>query len=306
MIPVLVLAFARLESLQKVMDSILSQEHGDIYVSCDAPNSNIPNSCESVRTYVRNLKDTGVIKEFNMRERNTGIANGVMEGIDWFFTLEKSGLIVEDDVLLRPGAMEQLNHFGEYLQLNPKCFSINLRNDIPQQFLQRTCYAFRYSTLVNSHGWFTSAERWSEFRGEFPILDEERVSLSVPKFFPVLNRLAFCEDIKFQAQKIQSCTHPWDVFWQVHVFCFGGFTLNSNTNYVDYIGYDSQATHHNHEIRKKEFVPTEFQKPPLGIDEFIVEEAEKFKFVILMRHSAPRFFVRKLRVNRILKNYFNW
>jgi len=306
MIPVLILAFARLESLQRVMDSILSQEHGFIYVSCDAPTSDIGSSCESVRTYVKDLKDAGVIKEFNMRERNTGIANGVMGGIDWFFTMEKSGLVLEDDVLLKPGAMDQLSYLGEFLELNPKCFSINLRNDIPPQFLQRTRYAFRYSTLVNSHGWFTSAERWSDFRAEFPILDEVQIRRSIPKFFPVLSRLAFCEDIKFQAQKIQSCTHPWDVFWQVYIFCIAGFTLNSNTNLIDYIGYDSQATHHNHEIRKKELVQSDFQKTPLGIDEFFVEEAEKYKFTILMRHSAPRYFVRKLRVNRRLNNYFNW
>ena len=106
MIPVLVLCFARLDTLQKTLASILKQPHGALYISCDGPSPAYERGCADVRDYITELFRSGVIQNLRLSDINEGTLIGVSKGIDWFFDQEVIGVIIEDDLVLEPRLLE--------------------------------------------------------------------------------------------------------------------------------------------------------------------------------------------------------
>lgn len=82
MVPILILGFAGLGTLQKTLDSILSQPHGPIYLSLDGPTAAHVSQCEEVREFASDSLRSGVIQNLRTSEINEGTLFGVNKGID--------------------------------------------------------------------------------------------------------------------------------------------------------------------------------------------------------------------------------
>ncbi len=100
-IPVLILAYSRLDTLYHVLASIDSEFLGPVFVSCDGPKESDKDANSKVVIYLKELLRLKKISYLNVRTLNEGISRGIEDGIDWFFSNVEIGIILEDDVVLR-------------------------------------------------------------------------------------------------------------------------------------------------------------------------------------------------------------
>lgn len=304
-LPVLILAYRRLDSLKLVIEALGNQEHASIYVSSDAAKNKDGAEVKEVREYLEMKFEEGVIGHLNFRSENLGIAKAVMEGIDWFFQEEEAGIIIEDDIILREGAILKIRDLVPLLSKNPDLFSINLRNDIPESEIANAANLARISRLVSSHGWITSASKWHGFRLNYRNLSVRDMSLGIPNNFGIFAKKAFVEYFKRNRRREFKLNHSWDVYWQAYVFSKNGHTINLNENLVNYIGYDEFATHHKAQPRAKD---NRIISSRAASNRIIGEwdtRADKYRFRIGMRNTLPRYLVRRFRIDSVLKNKWN-
>lgn len=305
-IPVLILAYRRLDALKLVIGALENQENAEIYVSSDAPRVMDGIEVNEVRDYLQSMLEIGVIKHLNLRNKNSGIAAGVTEGIDWMFKYEKYGVIIEDDIVLTTGALSTVIDLIPVLLENDNIFSINLRNEVPENRISHPSQLARTSALVSSHGWVTSAAKWNKFRSESESLTLPQILKGIPIEFGFFQRRAFIENLKRNQRLERKLKQSWDLKWQAFVFANNGRTIQINRNFVKYMGYDQYSTHHTVQARTKDLIePNKKEALKQGIDDWDIL-ADIYRFKIGMRHTIPRFIVRKFKLNYIFKNFWNW
>jgi hypothetical protein len=161
--PVLILAYNRVNELTQVLDAVIEQAPISIYVSVDGPK---PKSAQdearvsAVRKALRGFQESYPIRT-RFAETNGGVLNGVLDGIDWFFSQESRGIILEDDVLVAPDSLELASSLLEQLQSNHRIGSISLFNPVPRSRLTHPDDTVRLSTLPSSQFWGTWSDRWN-------------------------------------------------------------------------------------------------------------------------------------------------
>jgi hypothetical protein len=307
-IPVLVLAYSRLDSLSQVLESIDPSFLGPIFVSCDGPKEADKVANSKVVNFLKDQLRLHKISYLNIRTKNEGISRGIEDGIDWFFSNVDFGIVIEDDVVLKNNSETFINIGVSLLQLDETVKLINLRNTVPEYTLTNVNSFFRKSKLLSSHGWLSSSKNWHEFR-----LYENKISLkevrnAVPAYLGHFEKKAFMEVVRQNQINRFSSDYNWDVSWQAYLFATDSYTLNSNRNLVDYIGHRADSTHHVMKPRRKDRVYQIEDLSRFSLDSPTILEidAERFRFKMEMRHTFPRYLVRKSRLNRLVSNFLNW
>jgi len=306
--PTLVLACDRLEPLEKVIQSVGVANLGPIYVSCDYPRPGKNKDNSIVVKYLETQLSEGNISFLKIRKKNEGISKAIEDGIDWFFSQVEFGVVLEDDVVLSSDASQILTNGLVVMSKEEDVKAINLRNTVPSALLEFQNRGFRKSSLVSSHGWATTSRVWNDFRKCEGELSGISISKLVPPHLGKFHKLAFLETTKKNQRLIQTREYNWDTAWQLFFFKNHYSTINSNCNAVNYIGYRSDSTHDQKSQRKKEKTSkmTEFFTLDFKSDAVLEMKADRFRFKTDMRHTFPRFIVRKLKINKLIPNLFNW
>src|SRR6478752_7258722 len=102
--PILLLIFNRPETTQRVFDSIRSAKPKRLYISADGPRKTKAGEgllCAEAKKIIESV-DWECEVLTNYREDNLGCEKAVSSGIDWFFSHEERGIILEDDCLAHP------------------------------------------------------------------------------------------------------------------------------------------------------------------------------------------------------------
>jgi hypothetical protein len=245
MLPILILAFNRADCFDKTIRSILQQEHGDIYVSCDGPRLSSPNETQEVRHLILSYQERGDVKVANLLETNLGTLDGIHAGIDWFFENESEGLIVEDDLILHPPILEEAEKLFDAFRADPCVGSIGLRNVVPSEWLTDPHASYRRSRLFVSTGWGTSRIYWTQ--GRKSLIDRKNwlPSKKLRGFFGLGVTFQIARDYRIDAineiQQRNICN--WDNRWSATHLSNNWNCLILNHNRVEYIGYGPDATH---------------------------------------------------------------
>jgi hypothetical protein len=99
---VLIIAYSRPDGVKYLLEALNSYGISNIYVAIDGPR----NSKDAINQKKINEEivkyDQKHIKKINVlkRARNIGAAAGVVNAVDWFFSNEKMGLVLEDDLMI--------------------------------------------------------------------------------------------------------------------------------------------------------------------------------------------------------------
>jgi hypothetical protein len=99
---VLILAFLRHNGVKRLIESCLENEVSRIYISIDGPRSDSDRSIQDeMLEIIREFQVATSVQLFVQRhEQNLGVGVGVISGLDWFFSHEDSGHILEDDLIV--------------------------------------------------------------------------------------------------------------------------------------------------------------------------------------------------------------
>lgn len=244
MLPILVLCFARLDTLRQTLESILSQPHGSIYVSCDGPLLTYQSECAEVRDYVQDLMRMGVIQYLRISDINEGTLVGVSKGIDWFFEKEKIGIILEDDLVLEPCLLEAVEIFSNCLS-DESVVSIGLHNRVPEKYISNNNKVARRSSFVISCGWVTTQKAWNDRLTSFGDVNYFslffKMTQSIGLSSSAYHLWFYLKQRKQEGRDIRKCN--WDDLWQINCFMKNKSVAAFNRNLITNIGNGVGSTH---------------------------------------------------------------
>lgn len=100
----LILAFVRIDGVRRLIETCLRNDVKRIYISIDGPKDLEDKQIQ--KSIVRMVNDfkansDGIFRLLH-RDKNLGVGAGVIAGIDWFFSQESVGYILEDDLVVGP------------------------------------------------------------------------------------------------------------------------------------------------------------------------------------------------------------
>ena len=105
-IPTLIIAYCRVTNVLKLITDLHSQNVTKIYLAIDGAKLSHDNLQSQIEVGARALATRlNIDLKIWRRDSNLGPAVSVITAIDWFFSHEYSGVIIEDDLILSSDAI---------------------------------------------------------------------------------------------------------------------------------------------------------------------------------------------------------
>jgi hypothetical protein len=240
--PVLFLVFNRPDTTRRVFEAIRAARPPKLYIAADGPRPGRPGEaelCNEVRS-VAGAVDWPCELHTLFRERNLGCKAGVSGGLEWFFSQEEEGIIVEDDVLPESTFFDFCDEMLDRYRHDERVAMIAGSNLVSKEHVARNSYFFTY--YCNIWGWATWRRVWRHYDAamrEWPAWRDagglRKVSAGSALFEshwrPILDSV--------HAGKIDT----WDYQWTFTCWRLGGMTILPAFNQTRNLGFGAGATH---------------------------------------------------------------
>lgn len=99
--PVLIIGFSRCASIRMQIEKLISYGLSDIYLSLDYSTSPLVQRDQLDLIHYCNQKsrNTSTSIQIWQRKRNHGVGVGILSALEWFFSQNESGIVIEDDLI---------------------------------------------------------------------------------------------------------------------------------------------------------------------------------------------------------------
>lgn len=237
-LPVLLLTYNRPELTRKVLESVACSGTTKVYVANDGPKSvGDRKKVHAVREVIADYRDRFTLTTL-YQNVNAGCRVAVQTGINWFFSHEDEGIVLEDDTLAHPDffsfSSRLINHYRDDLDIwgigGSNMMGTPLRPGIDHDFI-------RYPQIW---GWATWKNRWVHYDS----LLEHWADMGHGHTF----RWKSPRDREIFQPKLESIyfrrrPDTWDYQWSWTVLKNQGFWVFPRENLVENIGFVGEATH---------------------------------------------------------------
>lgn len=163
--PILLIAFNRPNETLMVLERIVAAKPQALYIALDAPRANNEIdrvNCANVELIFQEQNFDFPIK-FLRRKYNLGCKRAVVSAIDWFFENEKSGIILEDDIIAHDEFFSFCSEMLQHYECDLDIFAI-LGFNLHGQNVASSEY-FEYEGFY-PWGWATWRDRWQSYSVE--------------------------------------------------------------------------------------------------------------------------------------------
>lgn len=245
---VLLIAFNRLDTLQKTFAKICAANPPRLYLAVDGARAgkidengvSESGKVAAVREFLmRNLPpNCEVFTRFN--EANLGCKRNVSSAISWFFEREEMGIILEDDCLPALGFFAFCDELLERYKNEPRIFMISGWSalDFDPIAKIRLLDSYFFSKFNHIWGWASWRRAWAKYELENPAWERDFAALS---FDSERERREW--ERTFRAY-FGGGIDTWDYPWTFSIWKNGGLCVYPRENMIDNIGFDrSDATH---------------------------------------------------------------
>lgn len=239
---ILFLVFNRIDTTKRVFQAIREIKPTRIYLAADGPRSTRKGDHDKVAEvvdYVLEHIDWSCDVITLIRKENLGCKRAVSEAIDWFFSHESEGIILEDDCLPDPSFFRFCQELLEYYRYDTRVGMVSGDNF---QFGQKHGDAsYYFSRIAHIWGWATWARAWKVYDREI----SNWPNFSKGKW---LNGLVSSKDEgKYWENTFNLVASgkidTWDYQWVLSCLINGMLVVMPNINLVSNIGFGSSATH---------------------------------------------------------------
>ncbi len=230
----LLLAFSRVDGVMRLLDSLNPSQLESIYIAIDGPTSD---EIEAIQVQIVSLVDsyckTNSIRLIVwQRSENLGVAAAIISAIDWFFSNEEFGIILEDDLIVGEDFIEfvvgnkhLLDRDDEILLISGNQFDQYAKLESPRN----------WTTYPLIWGWATSKKKWKIMK--YGILNSK-----IPVFRKPFNRVEnFWRVGSLRVRSRQVDT--WDIPLVYFMIQNRKLCLTPDKNLVSNLGADRFASH---------------------------------------------------------------
>lgn len=161
-IPCLIIAYSRLSGIKTLLRSLPFQKISRIYLAIDGPkNTEVQLTQDQIRNYVFEIAHKNKIEvRLWQRNNNLGIAVSIISAVDWFFSRENFGIVLEDDLVASEDFFDFVIENLDSIRKIPEIMMIS-----GSQFLTDTSPGNIYIThYPQIWGWGTWSEKWKFLR----------------------------------------------------------------------------------------------------------------------------------------------
>ena len=276
--PILLLLFNRPNLTKKLILNLKKVKPKKIYINIDGPRKNNEEDsrlCKEVTDLIKKNINWKSKINFKINKKNFGCRNSVSKAINWFFSYEKYGIILEDDCIPKKTFFEFCTRMLSVYEYTNQIKVISGSNFQNKKINSKNYY---FSKYAHCWGWATWRRSWKEFDNKMRFWK----AFSESKKWQQLHSSSFEEKYwrrKFNLShlnKIDSWAYPW----LASVWYNNGLSITPCYNLVENIGFDSNATHtyglkskYNYEIQKNKKLNF-FKKNKIKIN----SKADQFTF----------------------------
>ncbi|MGG9964523.1 hypothetical protein [Ferruginibacter sp. SUN106] len=237
---VLLIAFNRPATTQQVLEALAIYQPPVLYVATDGArkgNANDAIKCAAVHELVNNWQKNNPDVEVKTlyQPENLGCGLGVSTAINWFFSNEEMGIILEDDCLPNQSFFTFCNTLLHQYKDDDRIMHIAGSNFIePEMKVNNESYYF--SIYPHIWGWASWRRAWSKYDFEMKKFEEF-------KQLPAFNK--YYDQELFEKTKSHEID-TWDSQWAYTILMAKGVSVIPNYNFVKNLGFDENGgSHHN-------------------------------------------------------------
>lgn len=242
-VPILLVIFNRPDKVKKLIERLSEFQPSKLYVVADGPRDHKPEDaalCQAARQAATNVnwpcEVTTKFFDTNLRTTRPAEEYPVVQGIDWLFTENEIGIILEDDCMPDLSFFSFCTNLLEKYKDDERIMHISGDNFQDGQIRGDGSYYFSHFTAV--WGWATWRRAWSHFHPAVADMDNFFKDQRLDQF-PLSKKAK-----RFGTKSYRSKGH-WDSLWQYTVLYANGINIMPNQNLVTNIGFGDGATNTN-------------------------------------------------------------
>ena len=233
-IPCLIIAYRRLEGVQRLMGSLHEYSVSKIYLSIDGPrNSQDLQIQKEIEEWTIQFADMSGIELHVLRhKKNLGVAVSIICALDWFYSHVPFGVVLEDDLEISQEFLKFVLFCKERFAGLENLWMISGNQFFPESMVLNEISVSNYPLVW---GWATWSGRWSQMRAS--ILRQKKFS----PFFLFSPVKAFWW--AGSKRVLSGVVDTWDIPLAFEMERRKRVTFSPPVNLVKNIGYDTSASH---------------------------------------------------------------
>jgi hypothetical protein len=239
---VLFIAFNREEPARKVMEAIREARPPRLYFACDgARNEGERERCDKVRALTSMVDwDCQLFTRFS--EKNLGVMMGESTAMDWFFSNEEEGIVLEDDTCPTPSFFRYCEELLERYRHDERVWCI-MGNNLMTEWEHQgdESYYFSAHGYGAYWGWAGWRRVWEKYDVQMKDWPEYRDNYKLNGHF--LSRAEMSEAYKLFEGQYVGAIRSWDYQMDFARILNRGVTCIPNLNLVRNIGFGAEGTH---------------------------------------------------------------
>ncbi len=244
--PIVLFVYNRLDHLKLTIKSLKKNKEAsntDLIIYSDGPKNKLDKvNVYKVRSFLKRVSGFKK-KKIICREKNIGLANNIVNGINQTFKKYDKAIIIEDDILVS-------NVFLKFMNTN--LISYNKNKNVAS--IHGYCYPIKFKKNneetfflkgADCWGWGTWKRAWKQYNNNSKYLINLIKRKNLQREFDFNYSYPYLEMLKLTEKK----NHSWAIKWYASAFVKNMFTLYPKKSYVRNIGNDGSGT--NSSVQKK-------------------------------------------------------
>jgi hypothetical protein len=296
--PILFITFNRLDTSERVFNTIRAVKPEKLYLFSDGPRKHIEDEVQQVqlvREWLQRNVDWPCDLQINFLKENIGTRYAIGAAVNWMFEQEEQGIVLEHDCLPHPSFFPFCHDLLAKYKEEEKVMHISGNNYLFGRISHDTSYYFSQHNI--SWGWATWKRAWQYYDADMKAYPMEREGL--------IKRLSNNKRIRKYWYNILDRVYSgdiqtWDFQWTFSMWQKRGVAIVPENNLVANIGYGAKAIHTANQKDKLAKLPLNEMKFPLKHPHQIVYDTLSDDYYI-GNIIYPVFFLRLRFVQQFLQ-----
>jgi hypothetical protein len=296
--PIVIFSYNRLENLRCLIDSLLKNpecKYSKLYIFQDFYKNKIEKKkFIQIIFYLESIK--GFKKKIIfLRKKNLGLKNNIIYGINKFFSLEKQGIFLEDDLVVSKNFLRFMNKCLFFYKRTKRVWSISGWN---YNFSFKDKYDAILIRYSSSWGWGTWADRWKNFKINPKYIINKWDQNKIFRF-NLGNTYDYFSQI---VRNYNGILNTWAIFWYATIFEKDGLCVCPKNSLVVNNGFNYKATN-TKKINKLHLTKLQQMNKNFSLPSIIVEN-EKFikKLINFIKKNKNSYNNKTLYFLSMIKN----